>query len=362
MYCGRISRGRKLDDYRKRAYLSASEVSKVLGIGLDTIYDSVRNGTLRSYRSASGQHRFDMSEIEKFRKLVVPERIDTGPSVSECKHFCHAVNGTVQEIVVGNSQNMDYVPSDSVNLVITSPPYFDTKMYSIDGEYEGDLGNIHDLGLWLSEIGKVWSEVYRVLQPGRKFFLNIMNLPLREKGSFRTLNLTGKTIDLCESIGFVFRRDIVWHKTNSSRAHFGTYPYPGGILINHAHEFILEFEKPAPGRYRKYAHVDRDSRERSILEKDFWINVKKSDVWLMKPERSGRGRKHISPFSVELPMRIVRAFSYYGETVLDPFLGSGTTLVASASLGRNGIGFELNRTYASDASERLMHSMSTRNL
>jgi excisionase family DNA binding protein len=351
-----------LDDYRKRTYLSASEVSKVLGIGLDTVYASVRNGTLHSYRSASGQHRFNMSEIEKFRNLMAPEKTGASRTVSECRHFCHAVNGTVQEIIVGNAQRMDCVPDGSVNLVITSPPYFDTKMYSADGEYECDLGNIHDLGVWLVEMGKVWSEVYRVLQPGRKFFLNIMNLPLREKNGFRMLNLAGKTIDLCESIGFVFRRDIVWHKTNSSRAHFGTYPYPGGILINHAHEFILEFEKPSPGGYRKYAHVDRDSRERSVLEKDFWISVKKSDVWLMKPERSGTGRKHLSPFSLELPMRIVRAFSYYGETVLDPFLGSGTTLVATASLGRNGIGFELNRDYASAASERLMHAMSCRNI
>ena len=89
---------------------------------------------------------------------------------------------------------------ESVHLCVTSPPYFNAKMYSEN--YPNDLGNIHDLDVWFAEIGRVWAEVFRVLQGGRKFFLNIMNLPVKEKSSYRTLNLVGKSIDLVRAGGF----------------------------------------------------------------------------------------------------------------------------------------------------------------
>jgi hypothetical protein len=132
--------------------------------------------------------------------------------------------------------------------------------------------------------------VFRVLQPGRKLFINIMNLPVRlEDGSFRTLNLMGRTVQLCEDIGFIFKRDIIWQKDQRVRAPFGTYPYPGGILLNNMHEFILEMEKPSTRteRARKYAHVSPEDRERSRLDKEFWLSIKNSDVWLMAPQGSG---------------------------------------------------------------------------
>ena len=174
-----------------------------------------------------------------------------------------------------------------------------------------------------------------------------MNLPIRENKSFRTLNLVGKSVDLCESVGFVFKRDIVWHKTNGVRAHFGTYPYPGGILINNMHESILEFEKPTRRPGQKYSHVTAQQKEASRLDKEFWLSMKNSDVWLMKPEKSGRNRDHSAPFPEELPTRLIRAYSFVGETVLDPFVGSGTTLVAAARHGRNGVGRDINPNFCS---------------
>ena len=109
---------------------------------------------------------------------------------------------------------------DSVHLVITSPPYFNAKMYS-PAETANDLGDIHSLPEWLHEVGLVWREVFRVLQPGRKFFLNIMNLPVRQKGTFRTLNLVGKSIDLCEEIGFCLQKRYCVAENERVRAHFG---------------------------------------------------------------------------------------------------------------------------------------------
>ena len=119
------------------------------------------------------------------------------------------------------------------------------------------------------------------------------------------------------------------------------------------HEFILEFDKPERKGFNKYAHLTKEQKEASKLDKKFWLSIKNTDVWLMKPENSGDNRFHVAPFPYELPYRIIKAFSYVGETVLDPFVGSGTTLIAAADLKRNGIGYEIVPEIAKTAIERL---------
>lgn len=310
----------------------------------------VRSQKLQGYKSTSGQYRFDLTEVKKVK--TARRRTHTKKkAVADARHTVIKVGDTTQTLYVGDARAMRDIADASVHLAITSPPYFNTKMYS--DNLTADLGNVHQLDEWLTEIQKVWAEVFRTLQPGRKFFLNIMNLPVRANNSFRTLNLTGKTIDLCEDIGFIFKRDIVWEKTNGVRAHFGTYPYPGGILLNNMHEFILEFEKPMRAGHSKYAHLSQQTKDASKIDKNFWLSLKNSDVWLMKPEKSGDNRKHIAPFPLELPRRLVLAYSFVGETVLDPFCGSGTTLAAAAGASRNGVGYELNPAFAQDAHHRL---------
>jgi len=341
------------EDYRERLYLSVGEAAQVLGISVRQLHTFVSAGEVPAQRATSGQYRFDLQQLlalvaqGRFPGASPEDLPEQTPRVLEIES-----RGTRQRIIIGNAQAMTDLPAQSVHLMVTSPPYFDAKMYS-PVPSQDDLGNIHDLPRWLEEIGKVWAEVFRVLQPGRKAFINIMNLPVRENGTFRSLNLVGKTVDLCESLGFIFKREIVWHKTNSVRAHFGTYPYPGSILLNYAHEFILEFEKPAPKGYRKYAHVTPEQREASKLDKEFWLALKKSDVWLLKPEKSGARRAHVAPFPYALPARLIRAYSFVGETVLDPFLGSGTTLTAARDLQRHGVGYEINPAFALQAAERL---------
>ena len=341
---------RKADDYAARRYLAVGEAARFLGVPVEALHRLVRQGRVPARRATSGQYRFDRAALQR---LVQEGRF---PGAQGAAAFPRAwaleTRGTRQRIFVADARTMHHLADASVHLVVTSPPYFDAKMYT-PTPLEGDLGDIHDLETWLQEIGKVWGEVYRVLQPGRKAFINIMNLPVRQNGTFRSLNLVGKTIDLCESKGFVFKREIVWHKTNSVRAHFGTYPYPGSILLNFAHEFILEFEKPAPPGYRKYAHLTPAQREASKLDKAFWLEIKKSDVWLLKPEESGGRRSHVAPFPYELPARLIRAYSFVGETVLDPFMGSGTTLLAARDLGRDGVGYEIVPEIARQAAERL---------
>ncbi len=252
------------------------------------------------------------------------------------------------KIVIGDSRKMNEVRNNSVHLIVTSPPYFNAKEYSDD--YSGkDLGNINDYELWKKEIKKVWQECFRVLQPGRRLFINIMNLPLSNKNNngngFKTLNIVGHTVDMCNDIGFIFKREIIWHKTNGVKAHFGTYPYPGGILINNMHEQILEFEKPN-GNGSKYEHLSREIKEASKLSKNFWLSLKNSDVWLMKPYKSGT-REHLAPFPLELPARLIKAYSYITETVLDPFGGMGTTAKAAMQEKRNSIIYEINKDFLS---------------
>ncbi len=338
-------------DYTERSYLSALEAAKYLNISVQELHRLVRQKHCPVSIASSGQMRFRLKDLQLYENqnnLQPAERqVRIGEeNIIQCRE-------TEQIVYVKNSMKMEHLDDDSIHLMITSPPYFNTKMYSRQPQGD-DLGNIHDLEKWLDKIGLVWKEVYRVLQPGRKAFINIMNLPVRlEGGSHRTLNLTGKTIDLCEQIGFIFKRDIVWHKTNGVRAHFGSYPYPGGILINHMHEFILEFEKPAPRGFKKYRHLSKEQKENSRLDREFWLKIKNSDVWLMKPHGSGANRNHVSLFPYELPYRLIKAFSFLGEAVLDPFLGSGTTLEAARDLKRNGIGYEINNDIALIALERL---------
>lgn len=326
-------------DYQKREYLSASEVATYTGLPVRRIHALARSGEMEAFRSAGGQYRFRLRDIRAFRCVKsskrTPKATQTKPQATKIN-----INKTIQRVIAGDARNLHMLKNDSVHLAVTSPPYFNAKMYG--ASVGDDLGDIHNLDSWLCEIGKAWAEVFRVLQPGRKFFLNIMNLPVRENKSFRTIDLAGKNIVLCESAGFIFRRYIVWHKTNGVRAHFGTYPHPGGILINNMHEFILEFAKPEKTPGKKYAHVNAEQREQSRLDREFWLSIKNSDVWLMKPEKSGSRREHSAPFPLELPQRLIRAFSYVGETVLDPFAGSGTTLAAAAIWKRNGIGVEIN--------------------
>ncbi|MEW6200501.1 MAG: site-specific DNA-methyltransferase [bacterium] len=339
------------EDYRARSYLSAVEAAKYLDTSVAVLHNLVREKVIDAEIAASGQMRFDIKELKKHEhsdfSKIKKLKFQSIKTINEIK-----INDTVQKVIVKNSMKMDDIPSESVHLMITSPPYFNAKMYSRE-QIEFDLGNIHEIDEWFDKIGEVWKETFRVLQPGRKVFINIMNLPIREKEGFRTLNLCGRTVDLCEKIGFVFKRDIVWHKTNAVRAHFGTYPYPGGILINHMHEFILEFNKPEKKGFNKYGHLTKEQKERSKLDREFWVSVKKSDVWEMKPQPSGDRRNHVAPFPYELPYRLIKAFSYIGEIVLDPFLGSGTTLTAAADLRRNGIGYEINPEIALDAIKHL---------
>lgn len=337
-----------MNDYKERKYLSSIEAAKYLDTTVRELHQLVESTEIPCSIANSGQKRFNLKDLKEYEKRK-PENKKV-VKVAEINTL--EINGTTQKILVKNAMQMADLENNTVHLMVTSPPYFDAKMYS-KKPVGDDLGNIHDLHKWFDKISLVWQEVFRVLQPGRRAFVNIMNLPVRENGSFRSLNLVGGTIDRMGEIGFIFKRDIIWQKTHGVKAHFGSYPYPGGILINTMHESILEFEKPNNTPSGKYNHLSDQQKEESKLNKDFWLTIKNSDVWLMDPENSGDNRTHVAPFPYELPYRIIKAWSFVGETVLDPFLGSGTALKAAADLKRNGVGYEIIPEIAKTAVERL---------
>lgn len=328
-----------MNDYKERKYLSSIETAKYLGITVEMLHSLVKANKVKCTIATSGQKRFDLQDLKDYEKEN-PYKKTKERKIEISDENVLNINNTTQKIFVKNAMIMDELEDNLIHLMVTSPPYFDAKMYT-KKPIKDDLGNIHDLDEWFEKISIVWKEVFRVLQPGRKAFINIMNLPIRDNGSFKSLNLVGRTIDVMEKIGFIFKRDIVWHKTHGVRAHFGTYPYPGGILINNMHEFILEFNKPNKKGFNKYGHLTKEQKESSKLDKEFWLSIKNTDVWLMKPQNSGDNRSHVAPFPYELPYRIIKAFTFIGETVLDPFLGSGTALRAAADLKRNGVGYEI---------------------
>lgn len=339
-----------MNDYKDRKYLASIEAAKYLNITVKNLHQLVENAEISCMVATSGQKRFDIGQLKNYEN----NNSKNHKFVEIAKDNTLEINDTTQRIFVKNAMSMDELKDSSVHLMITSPPYFNAKMYS-NKPIENDLGNIHDLDEWLDKICLVWQEVFRVLQPGRKAFVNIMNLPVRENGGFRSLNLVGKTIDRMEKIGFIFKRDIVWQKTHGVKAHFGSYPYPGGILINNMHEFILEFEKPNGNSGRKYNHLNNQQKEESKIDKEFWLSIKNTDVWVMSPENSGDNRTHVAPFPYDLPYKIIKAWSFVGETILDPFLGSGTALKAAVDLKRNGVGYEIMPEIASNAIGRLQN-------
>ncbi|MBP8590918.1 site-specific DNA-methyltransferase [Candidatus Shapirobacteria bacterium] len=338
-------------DYKERKYLSSTEAARYLDISVGMLHNLVRVNKIKCFIAGSGQKRFNLKNLKKYETSKPNKKVKEKKKEILIENIVN-INNTTQKIFIKNAMDMSELKDDSVHLMITSPPYFDAKMYT-KKPIKNDLGNIHNLDEWFKKIGIVWKEVFRVLQPGRKAFINIMNLPIRDNGGFKSLNLVGRTIDTMEKIGFIFKRDIVWHKTNGVRANFGTYPYPGGILINNMHEFVLEFNKPNKKGFNKYGHLTKEQKEASRLDKEFWLSIKNTDVWLMKPRNSGDSRTHVAPFPYELPYRIIKAFTFIGEVVLDPFLGSGTSLEVAADLKRNGIGYEIVPEIAETAIKNL---------
>ena len=238
-------------------------------------------------------------------------------------------------------------PDQSVHLVITSPPYWQLKDYQ-NGDQIGFNDTYED---YINNLNLVWSECFRVLHNGCRLCINIGDQFARSVyyGRYKVIPIRTEITRFCETIGFDYMGAVIWQKvttcnTTGGGTVMGSFPYPRNGIIKLDYEFILIFKKQglAP-------KVSEDVKKQSVLTTEEW-NAYFNGHWNFPGERQV---DHIAAFPEELPRRLIRMFSFVGETVLDPFLGSGTTTLAAANLHRNSVGYEINASYESAIRRRL---------
>ena len=206
---------------------------------------------------------------------------------------------------------------------------------------------LHD---YLKSLRIVWKECFRVLKPGRRLCINIGDQFTRTKtyGRYKVIPIHSEFISQCEGVGFDYMGSIIWQKKttiNSSGGAvvMGSYPYPPNGIVEIDYEYIMIFKK------RGKAVVDKEAKKRSPMSKEEWKEYF-SGHWNFRGERQ---KEHVAMFPEELPLRLIRMFSVEGETVLDPFLGSGTTMKVALGLNRRGVGYEVNEEFLPLMEERV---------
>jgi modification methylase len=252
-------------------------------------------------------------------------------------------------IIIGDSRVMPEVAAESVHLAVTSPPYWHIKDYGRPGQ----IGYGQTLHEYLIDLYRVWRECHRVLKPGRRLCINIGDQFARAAvyGRYKIIPLHAEIIGQCEELGFDFLGAIIWQKkttmnTTGGATVMGSYPYPPNGLVEIDYEFILIFKKPGKGD-----KVPKEIKEASKLSQEEWKEYF-SGHWHFG---GARQLGHEAMFPEELPRRLIKMFTFAGETVLDPFLGSGTTVKAALELGRNAIGHEINADFLAIIQEKLGH-------
>jgi DNA modification methylase len=250
-------------------------------------------------------------------------------------------------IIIGDSRKMEELKDESVHLVITSPPYWQLKDYG-NGSQIGFNDSYED---YINNLNLVWKECYRVLHKGCRLCVNIGDQFARSVyyGRYKVIPIREEIIKFCETIGFDYMGAIIWQKvttcnTTGGATIMGSFPYPRNGIIKLDYEFILVFKKLG-----EPPEVNRDIREKSKLTLEEW-NEYFYGHWNFSGERQD---KHLAMFPEELPKRLTKMFSFVGDTVLDPFLGSGTTCLAAMKLERNSIGYEVNEDFLSIIKEKL---------
>lgn len=258
---------------------------------------------------------------------------------------------TNHKIYVGDARSViGALPERSVHLVVTSPPYWNLKQYP---PLEGQLGNQDDLQSFLGEVHKVWKGCFQALVPGGRLCVVVGDVCLNRKqhGRHRVVPLHAEIINQCVQTGFDNLAPIIWYKIANCRTEMdrSTYflgkPFEPNAIIKNEVEFILMFRKP--GEYR---HPTPEQRRESKLSKDEFFQYFRQ-VWDLPGAST---KKHPAPFPEELAYRLIRMFSFVGDTVLDPFAGTGTTSVAAARVGRASVGIEIDPRFVEICKDRFL--------
>jgi DNA modification methylase len=279
----------------------------------------------------------------------------TIPRLAKDRAGLRAVAKAVREIATthrlcrGDSRSISQIADESVHLVVTSPPYFDLKKYP---DHEAQLGGLHEYEIFLKELDRVWAECLRVLVKGGRLIIVVGDVcrSRRAFGEHQVIPLHASITDHCRFLGFHNLATMVWHKISNAAfevengSSFLGKPYEPNAVIKNDLEFILMERKP--GGYRRPTEAMRVLSVIGEKEHRAWFNQ-------IVTFRGASTRSHPAPYPIELVEPLVRMFSFVGDTVLDPFAGTGTTSVAAAQCGRNSVGIDVEPAYHRLAEERL---------
>lgn len=237
----------------------------------------------------------------------------------------------VNKIIPGSSAKMDDIPDRSLHLMVTSPPYNVTK------EYDDDL----TFNEYLQLLNEVFTETYRVLVHGGRACINVANLGRRPY-----IPLSDYISRMMVEIGYLMRGEIIWSKGAGAGVSmaWGSWRSAVNPVLRDTHEYVLIFSKGSFSRKKTNGQVDSITKEQ-FLE---WTK----SVWTINPE-SARKVGHPAPFPIELPYRLIQLYSFNGDIILDPFMGSGSTAIAALKSGRRFIGYETNPEYVRLAQDRI---------
>ncbi|MDL2121916.1 MAG: thermonuclease family protein [Deltaproteobacteria bacterium] len=243
---------------------------------------------------------------------------------------------TKHRIITGDSRHMGELKDKSVQLVITSPPYWQLKDYGTNDQ----IGFNDSYENYINNLNLVWSECYRILDNGCRLCVNIGDQFARSVyyGRYKVIPIRTEIIKFCESIGFDYMGAIIWQKktttnTTGGATIMGSFPTPRNGIISIDYEFILLFKKLGMP-----IKPDREMKKASKMSKEEWKEYFSGHWNFGGTKQNG----HVAMFPEELPRRLIKMFAFVGDTVLDPFMGSGTTTLAAKNLNRNSVGYEIN--------------------
>lgn len=262
---------------------------------------------------------------------------------------------TKHRLVHGDARNLSFIEDESVHLVVTSPPYWTLKKYR---DHDDQMGDIADYERFLRELDKVWKHCYRALVPGGRLICVVGDVCLsrrKNEGRHTVVPLHASIQEHCRIIGYDNLAPIIWHKianavfeASGNGGGFLGKPYEPNAVIKNDIEFILMERKP--GGYRKPTLATRVLSVISDENHKQWFQ----SIWTGLTGASTR--EHPAPYPEELAERLIRMFSFVGDTVLDPFMGTGTTSVSAARWGRNSISVEIDPHYFAMAERRVRHA------
>jgi len=251
------------------------------------------------------------------------------------------------KIYLGDSRTMTELEDAGIDLVVTSPPYWHIKDYGVPGQ----IGYGQSLHEYLKDLYRTWRECFRVLREGARLCINIGDQFARAAvyGRYKVIPLHAEFINQCEGLGFDFMGAIIWQKkttmnTSGGAVVMGSYPFPPNGIVEIDYEFIQIFKKP--GKSKK---VSPEIKAASRLTKEEWKEYFAGHWHFGGARQAG----HEAMFPEELPRRLIRMFTFQGDTVLDPFLGSGTTVKVALESARNGVGYEINPDFLDTISRKI---------